>query len=115
MHLKLSVTFDNSEIGSDVDYIEAELEEADLSRIAKLAQHVMDLSVLAVADLDWGWIARNCEGNLADDRLESVCINVSDDDVFWSGDLKHGANSGWETDSVLIEDLMKGEVEAAAK
>jgi len=109
MHLKLPVTFDNSEISSDVDCIAATLEEADLSRIAKLAQHVRDLKVQHIADFDWGWTARNCEGNPAKDRLDFVHINVSDDDVYWSGDLRHGVNSRWETASVLIEDLMRGE------
>lgn len=96
-------------------YARVELTEANIARFQMLASKVRELGVYKVEEFDYRMqpMEENEHGDLVEMetdaegisvRTECDCVNVTSDEVFWSGYVKH-TDWRWETQGIPIEKL----------
>ena len=85
-----------------------------VERIRTLSAEVRRLDVYKVQLFDYGvqpyeeGLEQGDDPTPSEQRLDCVCLNVTGDDFFWSGYVKH-CDERWETESTSVASLEQEE------
>lgn len=96
--------------GLPFHYCKVELGPEIVDRIRSLSESVKKLDIWAAVLFDNRVEPLKCEyldvGDPTDVRVDVVCMNVTGDYVYWSGNIKHG-DCGWDTGSIPVARLQE--------